>query len=210
MKTEDFINNIRVLSDDNLHIKMYQIDDQVKVYGRFLERMFWMSDAPLKHGWLEQLYRYSNGLDLSTYYIVPYNNFFNKKKFSFDDFCNEWIVNQDNSNEVLCDFYSFMTDGVSLIGYLENLKDNQGDNFIGFSSESKNIKDVDIIFSNIYSLYDYVIGSLKEDKRLNFFKPIEFWRERDIELDSAYKDKRIIDYKMRFLFQDGSVNFNNH
>ncbi|KQS92066.1 hypothetical protein [Chryseobacterium sp. Leaf394] len=79
-----------------------------------------------------------------------------------------------------------MTDKNSLIGYLENLKNVDGYHLIAFSRTPKRLKDVDVIFSIIYKLYDYIIESLNNDKILDFSHPIDFWRERDEELNTAH------------------------
>lgn len=204
MTTKTFIANIKSFASENDLIKLYPLDNS-KAYQRFWERLFWLPDVEqLKTGWLGDLYSQTNGIDLLNYQIVPYNNYFNKKTESFDEFCREWIVNQDNPNEILADFYSFMTDKNSLIGYLENLKNVDGDHFIAFSSTPKRLKDVNIIFSSIYKLYDYIIERINNDELLDFSHPIDFWRERDEELNTAYSDNLIESYKLKFLFQDDS------
>lgn len=210
MTTETFISKIKFFQVENNLIKLYPTDNP-KALQKFWERLFWIPNInQQKNGWLNDLYKQTNGIDLINYYIVPYNIYFNKKTESFDDFCREWIVNQDNPNEILADFYSFMTNDYSLIGYLDNLKNENDDNYIAYSSVNKGIKDVEIIFSSIYKLYDFIIESFINKRELDFSHPIDYWKERDEELNKAYLNNKIMIYKEKYLYQNESDLFKKH
>lgn len=204
MNTELFLNKIKSLADSNDLIELYPLDNP-KALNRFWDRLFWFPDLKqLKLSWLNDLYKHTNGMDLINYYIVPYNAYFNKKPQAFDDFCREWIVNQENPNEILADFYAFMTDRHSLVGFVDNLRDAEGNNFIAYSAVPQKLKDIQIIFSSVYKLYDYIIETITHGKMLDFSHPSEFWKERDDVLKKAYDENIILNYKLKYIFQDES------
>lgn len=103
-----------------------------------------------------------------------------------------------------------MTNDYSLIGYLDNLKNENDDNYIAYSSVNKGIKDVEIIFSSIYKLYDFIIESFINKRELDFSHPIEYWKERDEELNKAYLNNKIMIYKEKYLYQNESDLFKKH
>lgn len=204
MTTAEFISKIEIYESKNDSIKLYPTTNE-KALHKFWQRLFWLPNVELhKSGWLDNLYKYTNGINLLNYYIVPYNTYFNKKSQSFDEFCREWIVNQDNQNEILADFYAFMTDRKSLIGYLDNLKGSKGHHFIAYSKSSKYLKDLKIIFSSIYELYEHIIECIANKKMLDFSQPLDFFISRDQELRRYYEQGIIKEYKEKFLFQDDS------
>lgn len=147
MNTSNFIDKVTHFSEENELVHTYlNVDNNAKAYDRFLKRLFWVDELHIyTTGWLGELYNYTNGVDLINYYIVPYNNYYNPKKFAYDDFCRGWITN--HKNEILAGFYSFMTDDSSLIGFLGQLRDTQGNHFIAYSKTKKRLNDVDVIFS---------------------------------------------------------------
>jgi hypothetical protein len=208
MRTLDFLSELSNLSKQEIGINLYPYKDSGKLYSRFLDRMFWLKNPDiLTKGFLWEIFKETNGIDLDNFYIVPFNNYFNKKNFAFDDFCREWIINQDNSDEILADFYSFMTDGKTLIGYLDNLKDSQGNNFIGIAQGEGMITDVTIISSNIFILFDEIIKQLKSSDKLHFSEDVNYWRSIDSELNLYYENGNILKYKLEYLFDADSVNF---
>jgi len=123
----DFLTFIGTLSITDTTVKLYPYENKEKLYSRFLRRVFVpIVKEIVENGWLSNIYKETNGIDLRNFYIVPFNNYFNKKPLPFDEFYLDWIVNQNNPNEIGGDFCAFMTDGKTLIGYLENLKDSNG------------------------------------------------------------------------------------
>jgi hypothetical protein len=208
MRTLDFLSALSNLSKQETGIKLYPYKDSGKLYSRFWAKMFWLKNPDiLTKGFLREIFKETNGIDLDGFYIVPFNNYFNKKNFSFDDFCREWIIDQNNPDEILADFYSFMTDGKTLVGYLDHLKDSQGNNFIGIAQGDGMITDITVISSNIFMLFDEIIKQLKSSGKLHFPKDINYWRSIDSELNLYYENSNILKYKMAYLFDADSVNF---
>lgn len=106
----------------------------------------------------------------------------------------------------MADFYAFMTDGNILVGYLENLKDPNGNNFIGITTMNS-VSDVIIISSNIYKLFDVIIHELYNNDYLKLPTDLDFWKERDQILNLSYMDGKISRYKKNFLYQIDSDNY---
>ena len=69
---------------------------------------------------------------------------------------------------------------------------------------------VEIIFSSIYKLYDFIIESFINKRELDFSHPIEYWKERDEELNKAYLNNKIMIYKEKYLYQNESDLFKKH
>jgi hypothetical protein len=195
----DFLNEIKILSRNNETIKLYPYTDKEKLYSRFFDRVFTL-DVNLKNiltnGWLYELYKETNGIDLGNYYILPFNNYFNKKPFSFDKMMFEWILNPNDGNDYSDDFYPFLTNGKQLIGLLGNLKDPAGNNFIGILRiQNKHVTDVIIIASSIYILFENIIKQLKEKGELILGENINIWIKNDKELGGYYNNGEIEKYK---------------
>lgn len=172
--------------------------------------MFWLSNQNIiRSGFLYEIYKETNGVDLGNFYIVPFNNYFNKKPFSFDDFCREWIINQENPEEILPDFCSFMTDGNILIGYLDNLSDSNGNHFIGIAQGDLVVKDVLVISSSIFVLFDEIVRQLISTQRLHFPLDVDYWMGIDPQLRAFYNNGSIMKYKSKYLFDYDSVNYKN-
>ena len=209
MTTNEFLTCIESIALTDSTVKMYPYTDKEKLYSRFLKRCFVPSTTEMvTNGWLGKIYEATNGIDLRNFHIVPFNNYFNKKPLPFEEFYRDWVVNHYNPNEILADFYAFMTDGKTLIGYLENLKDSQGNEFIAIAEKKrKTVNDVTVIASNIYNFFDQILEQLQENKPLTFSKDINYWRSRDQELDLSYKTRKILNYKLNFLFGCDSENY---
>lgn len=209
MEMKIYLDKIENLSKTNNGVRLYPYKDPQKLLSRFEQRMFWIEDKyVLINGWLGEIYKCTDGIDLCNFYIVPFNNYFNKKKFDFEGLCRNWIINQNNPNEILADFYTFMTDGNLLIGYLDNLKDPYGNNFIGIAF-GKPVSDVIIISSSIYVLLNEVIKQLSNNNHLTISDNIDYWKERDMILSSYYNNGNISKYKKDYLYQSDSINYNS-
>jgi hypothetical protein len=139
MNIQDFLNEIINLSQKDETIKLYPYNDKEKLYSRFFNRVI-SNDTHLKNilknGWLYEIYKETNGIDLKNYYIIPFNKYFNKKLFSFDEMIYEWILNPNEGNDYGDNFYPFLTNGKQIIGLLGNLEDKCGNNFIGILRKS--------------------------------------------------------------------------
>ena len=210
MEMNLYLRKIEDLSKTNNGVVLYPYKNAQKLLYRFEQRLFWLGNKEVAtHGWLGEMYKYSNGIDFCNFYIVPFNNYFNKKKEDFEHFCRSWIVNQNNPNEILADFYAFMTDGKLLIGYLDNLKDPEGNNFIGVAIGSP-VSDVVIISSNIYNFLDRILPQLYNKKVVDIPIDKEFWIEYDQVLKSYYTNGKIDNYKKEFLYQADSKNYKSY
>lgn len=210
MKTIDFLSAINFLSKENLQVKLYPYSNREKLYGRFVKKVIVPKVIRVvTDGWLEEIYHSTNGIDLSNYYIIPFNNYFNPKPLSFEEFYLDWIINQDNPNEIIGRFCAFMTDNQVLIGYLEDLVDSQGNNFIGIA-KGRPVNDVIVIASSIYFLFDYIVEQLKKGKTISFPEDENFWRSRDPELDLYYDKNDILKYKLEYLYQEDSANYEKY
>lgn len=207
MEMKFYLEEIQELSRHNNGVVLYPYKDSKKVFNRFEQKIFWMGDKNVViNGWLGEIYKFTDGIDFCNFYIVPFNKYFNKKDFDFDDFCRSWIINQNDPNEIMADFYAFMTDGNILVGYLENLKDPNGNNFIGITTMNS-VSDVIIISSNIYKLFDVIIHELYNNDYLKLPTDLDFWKERDQILNLSYMDGKISRYKKNFLYQIDSDNY---
>lgn len=201
MEIKDFLKEIEYLSTTNSDICLYPYTNREKLYSRFMSRVYVPAvEKMVSNSWVADIYHATNGIDLKNFYIVPFNNYLNAKPLPFEEFYLSWIVNQNNVNEIMIDFCAFMTDGKTYIGYLENLKDSNGNNFIGMA-KNKPVDDVIIIASNVYNLLDYIVEQLKIEESLLFPIDENFWRLRDFELDKRYDDNSILKYKMEYLYQ---------
>ena len=210
MTTQKFLGEIESLSKTNSNTRLYPYEDRDKLYARFLKKVY--NDdikSLLNEGWLGDLYKFTNGVDLSNYYIVPFNNYLNNKKMSFNDFYIDWIINQDNINEISGHFCAFMTNDNFIIGYMDNLFDSKGNNFIGIA-QGVPVKDILIISSSICVLYDEIIKQLKETGMINLSEDINFWKSIDPELDKFYQKKLIREYKLRYLFDNESRKYKEY
>ena len=209
MTIDIFLDFIESIMQADSTVKLHPYTDKEKLYSRFLGRVFVPRVAEMvTNGWLSKIYEITNGIDLRNFHIVPFNNYFNKKPLPFEEFYLDWIVNQNNPEEILGDFCAFMTDGKMLIGYLENLKDSQGNEFIAIAERKrKTVTDVIVIASNIYIFLDQIAEQLKDKKLLTFNTDIDYWCSRDHELNLAYKNHKILDYKLQDLFDADSKNY---
>jgi hypothetical protein len=117
IKIQDFLSAIESLSNENSKIKLHPYQNGEKLYGRFVGRVIVPKVIDgVTNGWLGKIYHSTNGIDLNNFYIVPFNNYFNPKPLPFDEFYSDWIINQDNPNEIAGRFCAFMTDDKTLIG----------------------------------------------------------------------------------------------
>jgi hypothetical protein len=199
MNIQNFLDEIKVLSQTNEKIKLYPYDNKEKLYSRFFNRVI-TNDVNLKNiltdGWLHELYKETNGIDLGNYYIIPFNNYFNKKTFPFDIMMYEWILNPNDGNDYEDHFYPFLTNGKQIIGMLGSLKNTNENNFIGILRiQNKHVTDVIIIASSIYILLDNIIKQLKETRELYIGENINIWIENDEELYEYYNNGKINEYK---------------
>jgi hypothetical protein len=192
MDIQKFLDRIKELSQNNLKIKLYPYTDKEKLYSRFFKKVITLDENIkniLTNGWLYELYKETNGIDLINYYIIPFNNYFNKKQFSFDEMMYEWILNPNDGNDYDDYFYPFLTNGKQLIGLLGSLKDNLGNNFIGILQvQNKHIVGVKIIASNIFIFLDNIIKQLEETNDLYIGENINMWVKNDNKLEEYYKN----------------------
>jgi hypothetical protein len=211
MQLKDFFESINLLSKINSKIRLYPYTNQEKLYNRFVGRVYHpYTEKLVTDGWLREIYYSTNGIDFNNYYFVPFNNYFNPKSLPFEEFYIDWIKNQNNIDEIIGHFGAFMTDGKTLIGYLEYLSDSKGNNFIGIAQESPIVNDIIIISSSIYILFDEIVKQLKANGELSFTEDIDYWRSVDPELDTHYKNGNILKYKLRYLYQDESINYKKY
>ncbi|MDR1275952.1 MAG: hypothetical protein LBL72_06190 [Candidatus Accumulibacter sp.] len=199
MNIQNFLSELKILSQTNGKIKLYSYDNKEKLFSRFFNRVYTL-DVNLKNiltdGWLSELYKETNGIDFGNYYIIPFNDYFNKKPFSFDKMMYEWILNPNGGNDYSDNFYPFLTNGKKIIGLLGNLKNNTGDNFIGILRiQNKHVIDVIIIASSIYILLDSIIKQLKEAGELHIGENTNIWIKDDKELYEYYNNGKIEEYK---------------
>jgi hypothetical protein len=198
MTIEMFLNEIKNLSQNDETIKLYPYNDKEKLYSRFLGRLYTLDNDLLKiltKGWIYEIYKETNGIDIKKYYIIPFNKYFNKKPFSFDEMMYECILNSNDINDYSDDFYPFLTNGKQIIGLLSKLKDKNGNNFIGIlRMEYKHITGVTIIASNIYILLEKIINQIKTKNEILIGENINMWRKDDEELNEKYKNGEIEKY----------------
>ena len=201
MEIKDFLKEVESHSTIKSDIRLYPYTNKEKLYSRFLQKLYVPRvEKMLSDSWIADIYHATNGIDLGNFHIVPFNKYFNIKPLSFDEFYLSWSKNQNNVNEIMIDFCAFMTDNKIYVGYLENLKDSKGNNFIGIAKK-RPVNDVIIIASNIYNLLDYIAEQLKSEKLLSFPEDEIFWRSRDFELNENYDNNNILKYKMEYLYQ---------
>jgi hypothetical protein len=199
MDIQNFLNEIKILSQTNEKIKLYPYENKEKLYSRFFGRVI-TNDVHLKsiltNGWLYELYRETNGIDLGNYYIIPFNNYFNKKPSPFEEMMYEWNLNPNDGNDYEDNFYPFLTNGKQIIGMLGSLKNNNGNNFIGILRiQNRHVTDVIIIASSIYILLDNIIKQLKKTGELYIGENINIWIKNDKELYEYYNNGKIEEYK---------------
>lgn len=210
MNANDFLIEIDKLSKLQNDIKLYPYTDKEKLYGRFLKKVIFPNVIELvTTGWLGDLYKWTNGVDLANYYIVPFNNHFNKKELSFEKFKLDWYQTKNNPNQII-DFEAFMTDDKMLVGYLGELRDSQNNNFIGIAQGGKIKTDVLIIATSIYKFYDFIVEQLQSNGRLELPQDEAYWRALDPELDSYYSSGKILEYKLRYLLDSDSSKYKKY
>lgn len=210
MNTTEFLIKIDELSKLRTDVRLYPYTDKEKLYGRFLGRIYFpLEQEILTTGWLSELYKRTNGIDLANYYIVPFNNYFNKKELAFNDFYIDWFNAKDSIDQI-SDFGAFMTDGKLLIGYLNKLRDSDGNNFIGIAQGRKVKTDVLIIATSIYKFYDSIVDQLQNNDKLDLLQDENYWRSLDPELDCYYSSGKILEYKLRYLLDSDSSKYKKY
>jgi hypothetical protein len=196
---QHFLNEIKDLSQTNERIKLYPYENKEKLYSRFFNRIITNDinlKAILKNGWLYELYQETNGVDFGNYYIIPFNNYFNKKPSSFEEMMYGWNLNPNDGNDYGDRFYPFLTNGKQITGMLGSLKNTDGNNFIGILRiQNKHVTNVIIIASSIYILLDNIIKQLKETGELYIGENINIWTKNDKELYEYYSNGKIEEYK---------------
>jgi hypothetical protein len=202
MNVSGFLDNLKMFSQNDKTIKLYPYNDKEKLYSRFLKRIYTLDNNLIKivnKGWIYEIYKETNGIDLGNYYIIPFNKYFNKKPFAFNEMIYEWILNPNDTNDYGDQFYPFLTNGKQIIGLLGNLKDKNENNLIGILRiEHKHITNVIIIASNIYILFENIIKQIKERGKLTFGEDINIWTKNDEELNEYYNNGKIEKYKKRY------------
>lgn len=215
MDISDFLKKMKKLSYTQANIRFYPYENEEKIYSRFLKRCFMCDKDESKiitDGWLRAIYSETNGLDLGTFYIVPFNNYFNQKPEAYDEFRSSWIAGHNNPNEIIgTEFRPFMTDGKTLIGFCTGLKDMNGNHFIAIANKKRGtVRDLIFIASSIYYVLDYISLQLGAGKSLTFSVKPQDWQVRDKELWEKYKTGQVLVYKLQALWNDDSVLAKQH